>query len=137
MTLREAMGLAADRDGIAREYATDFATTFEIGVPALRAARRGGLDWSDATVETYLRLLAAVPDTHIARKLGRADADRCPAARARSSRLGGARTAEGREALEAFDARAPEPEQRAQPRDHRRPDLRRVVRRYTRGQRNR
>ena len=39
VTLLEAMRLAADRDGIAREYATAFETTFEIGAPALERAR--------------------------------------------------------------------------------------------------
>ena len=42
-TLRDVMRLAADRDGIAREYDTAFATTFDIGVPALRQARADGL----------------------------------------------------------------------------------------------
>nr|MBA3658892.1 triphosphoribosyl-dephospho-CoA synthase [Gemmatimonadales bacterium] len=52
VTLRDAMAIAADRDAIAREYATGFALTFGTGAPALRAARQAGLDWSDATVET-------------------------------------------------------------------------------------
>src|SRR5438128_8807974 len=34
VTLREAMALARDRDAVAREYATDFEKTFEIGAPA-------------------------------------------------------------------------------------------------------
>ena len=38
VTLREAMLLAAGRDAIASEYATDFAITFEISAPALTAA---------------------------------------------------------------------------------------------------
>ena len=101
--LRDAMALAARRDSVAREYATDFATTFETGVPALRAARSAGLGWSEATVETFLRLLATLPDTLIARKLGSAAA----AAVSRRARevedAGGARTEAGREALEVFD----------------------------------
>ncbi|MGH7511570.1 MAG: triphosphoribosyl-dephospho-CoA synthase [Gemmatimonadales bacterium] len=103
VTLRDAMTLAADRDSVAREYATDFATTFEIGVPALRAARSAGLGWSEVTVEAFLRLLATRPDTLIARKLGAAAA----AAVSRRARevedAGGVRTEAGREALEAFD----------------------------------
>ena len=43
LTLLEVMRLAADRDGIAREYATAFEVTFEIGAPALDRARRDGL----------------------------------------------------------------------------------------------
>ena len=69
-TLRDVMQLAAGRDGIAREYDTAFATTFEIGVPALRQARADGLGWDDAIVETFLTLLAAAPDTHIERRAG-------------------------------------------------------------------
>ena len=42
VTLLEAMRLAAHRDGIAREYATAFETTFEIGAPALEQARATG-----------------------------------------------------------------------------------------------
>lgn len=104
VTLREAMALAAERDSVAREYATDFAITFEIGAPALRVARSSGLDWSAATVATYLRLLAAVPDTHIARKLGRAAAETVSRRACEIEQAGGLRTAEGRLALEAFDA---------------------------------
>jgi triphosphoribosyl-dephospho-CoA synthase len=104
VTLREAMALAADRDSVAREYVTDFATTFELGAPALRAALADGLAWTDAVVEAYLGILAAIPDSHVARKLG------LPAAKAISGRagevgaLGGVRTGAGRAALAAFDA---------------------------------
>lgn len=103
VALRDAMGLAADRDGVAREYVTDFATTFEIGAPALRAARSAGLSWSDATVETFLRILAVLPDTHIARKLG-ADAAAVVSRHARAvEERGGVRSPEGRQALAALD----------------------------------
>jgi triphosphoribosyl-dephospho-CoA synthase len=55
---------AADRDSVASEYVTDFALTFEVGLPALRALTR------EAIVELHLRLLAHTPDTLIARKAG-------------------------------------------------------------------
>jgi len=102
-TLRDVMALARDRDAIAREYATDFATTFEIGAPALRRARADGLAWRDAIVEVYLALLAAAPDTHIARKLG-TDAAVMVQRRARAVRdAGGVRTPSGRDATAALD----------------------------------
>lgn len=101
--LREAMALAAGWDGIAREYATDFATTFEIGAPALERARRDGLAWSDAVVETYLTLLAAAPDTHIARKLGPAAAADVSAAAREALQAGGVRTGTGRDAIARLD----------------------------------
>src|SRR3989442_6169600 len=64
------MALARDRDAVAREYATDFEKTFEIGAPGLHRALSDRLAWRDAVVEVYLRLLAAAPDSHIVRKLG-------------------------------------------------------------------
>ncbi len=98
-TLVDVMRLAADRDGIAREYATGFEMTFETGVPALEQARGDGLNWGDATVETFLRLLAAAPDTHVARRGGPAmAADISRQARAVLA-AGGVRTAAGRGAI--------------------------------------
>ena len=109
VTLRDAMALAAERDSVAREYATDFATTFEVGVPALRAARRGAAGWTEATVEAFLRILSTVPDTHIARKLG----PNAAAAVSRHAReveeAGGVRSEAGRQALERFDAALRDP----------------------------
>jgi triphosphoribosyl-dephospho-CoA synthase len=102
-SLLDVMKLAADRDAVANEYATNYSTTFDAGVPALIRARSEGLDWSDATVETYLHLLAAKPDTLIARKRG------LPAAVAVSRRAaevvsaGGVRSANGKERLAEFD----------------------------------
>ena len=109
VSLREAMALAAERDEIAREYTNRFALTFEVGAPALADARRRGLSWSEATVECFLALLAAVPDTHIARKLGRGEAERVTG-RAREVLAAGATgTAEGRAALAALDAELRDP----------------------------
>ena len=104
VTLREAMALAAERDAIAREYTTRFGLTFEVGVPALTEARARGLGWSDATVECFLALLAATPDTHVARKLGWREAERL-SARAREVVAAGATgSTQGRAELAIFDA---------------------------------
>jgi triphosphoribosyl-dephospho-CoA synthase len=70
LTLREAMVLAAGDDTVAREYATDYDVTFRLTAPTLRRAREGGLGWPEAILEAYLRVLANVPDTLIARKQG-------------------------------------------------------------------
>jgi triphosphoribosyl-dephospho-CoA synthase len=109
VTLREAMALAAERDAVAREYVTDFALTFETGAPALREARAAGLSWSDAAVETYLVLLAAVPDTHIARKLGPATANEVSRRAREVLQAGGVRSASGRETLARFDTELRDP----------------------------
>ena len=103
MTLLQVMRLAAERDGVAREYATAFEVTFDVATPALDRSRRDGLSWDDAVVETFLTLLAAVPDTHVARRGGMALAlavsQRAHAALA----AGGVRSVAGRRAIDDLD----------------------------------
>jgi len=115
VTLREAMALAADRDAVAREYVTDFALTFEVGVPAVRESREEGLAWSETVVEAYLTLLASTPDTHIARKLGQAEAQAVSRRAGEVRAAGGTRSAAGRKALAALDAELRDPRNRGNP----------------------
>jgi triphosphoribosyl-dephospho-CoA synthase len=103
VTLLEAMRLAAARDSIAREYATGFAITFETAAPALARARGDGLSWNQAVVETFLHVLAATPDTHIARRAGESLAVEVTREAQSALAAGGVRTSEGRAAIDAFD----------------------------------
>jgi triphosphoribosyl-dephospho-CoA synthase len=103
LPLVDVMRLAADRDGIAREYATAFELTFLTGVPALERARRDRLTWDDATVETFLTLLAAAEDTHIARRGGAAMAAAVSRQARAALEAGGVRSAAGRDAMERMD----------------------------------
>ena len=96
IALRDAMAAAAARDSVAAEYATGYALTFDRGLPALALALDAGLAPRAATVELFLSLLAAVPDTLIARKRGREAAEEVSA--------GAARVLAGQATLEAFDA---------------------------------
>ncbi len=105
MTLLEVMRLAAGRDGIAREYMTAFETTFELGGPALVRARRDGLNWDDAVVETFLSLLAAASDTHVARRSGAAVAAEVSQQARYAMAAGGVRSEAGRHAIKEMDAR--------------------------------
>jgi triphosphoribosyl-dephospho-CoA synthase len=73
--LLTAMRAAADRDRIARAYATDFEDLFAIGLPALAAARARGLEAPWCTTAVYLEYLSRIPDTHIARKYGNPQAE--------------------------------------------------------------
>jgi triphosphoribosyl-dephospho-CoA synthase len=102
--LREAMASAAERDSVASEYVTDYALTFDTGVPALAAALRDGLALRDAIVELHLRLLDQVPDTLVARKRGAGTAARVSAGARDVLAAGGVRSAAGRRALRSFDA---------------------------------
>ena len=103
VTLVEAMRLAAHRDTVASEYASGFEITFRTAVPALERARRDGLSWDDAVVETFLTLLAAVPDTHIARRSGKDLAAEVSTQAVAVMEQGGVRSELGRRALEDMD----------------------------------
>ncbi len=75
VSLRDAMAAAAHRDSIASEYATGYAIIFDTGLPLLADALRDGPRTLDAIVSLHLGLLAAYPDTLIARKAGAAAAE--------------------------------------------------------------
>jgi len=105
VTLLEAMRLAADRDAVAREYATTYDITFGTGVPALDHARSAGLSWDDAIVETFLILLAENPDTHVARRGGAALAAEISKQARGALASGGVGSASGRRAIEELDRR--------------------------------
>jgi triphosphoribosyl-dephospho-CoA synthase len=72
--LHQAMRLAADRDSIARQYGTGFRDVFELTLPALRDALATGRPLEPAIITAYLKTLARLPDTLIARKGGLAAA---------------------------------------------------------------
>ena len=102
-TLLEVMRLAAHRDGVAAEYASEFELTFTIGAPALDRARADGLAWDDAIVETFLTLLAEKPDTHIARRAGLGAAEEVSRCARAALEAGGVRSAAGRQAIDDMD----------------------------------
>ena len=70
VSLLQAMTEAADRDRVARQYATIFADVFDLGLPLLEAAIRQHVNLKWATLATYLGFLSAFPDSHILRKCG-------------------------------------------------------------------
>ena len=70
VSLREAMAAAAHRDSIASEYATGYAIVFDAGLPLLEAALSRGAATLHAIVSLHVGLLAAYPDSLIARKAG-------------------------------------------------------------------
>ena len=73
--LREVMQLAADRDLIARQYANGFREVFSEGMSALAQGMEDTESLEGAIIFCHLRLMAAFPDSLIARKLGRAMAE--------------------------------------------------------------
>jgi triphosphoribosyl-dephospho-CoA synthase len=103
ITLLQAMQLAKDRDSIAREYATGFEITFATGYPALKQAWGAQNDPRRAIVHTYLTILASVPDTLIGRKRGTELARQVSGRAQEILDAGGIFSAEGRQAIAAFD----------------------------------
>jgi triphosphoribosyl-dephospho-CoA synthase len=104
-TLLECMRLAAERDAVAREYATDYAVTFTLALPALRRLRARHVPAPVAIAQIYLMILAEWPDTLIARKAGMARARRVSEEAARVLRAGGVLSARGRVLAERLDRR--------------------------------
>lgn len=113
--LADVMRLAADRDDIAREYATAFETTFSAGAVELRRLRESGHSWDDAIVQTFLTLLAARPDTHIARRAGVDAARRVSGEAGAVLEAGGVTTPQGRAAVRQLDERLRDPANRLNP----------------------
>jgi triphosphoribosyl-dephospho-CoA synthase len=70
VNLLQAMAESANRDSIARQYATDFADVFDLGLPVFAAAVERKLAAKWAALATYLSFLAAFADSHIVRKQG-------------------------------------------------------------------
>ena len=103
LTLRDAMGLAADRDLVARQYATGFADVIDRALPRLRASIGRGRALETAIVDAYLDFLSDHPDTLIARKRGPATALEASRRASRVLQLGWPDSPGGIEALGAFD----------------------------------
>ena len=79
-------------------------STALFGAVALGAARHAGLDWNDAVVETYLTLLAACPDSHIARRAGHVRAEEVRRAARAVLDVGAVRSDAGRTAIVGLNA---------------------------------
>ncbi len=105
VTLREAMATAIHRDNVAAEYLSDYAITFERGLPSLERSMERGAPLSQAVVQTYLELLAAVPDTLIGRKHGQKVAQAVSEDAAQVLSLGGTFSQRGCRAVAEFDER--------------------------------
>jgi triphosphoribosyl-dephospho-CoA synthase len=95
----EAMRFASHRDSIAKEYVTDYGITFGLAAPKLTELWEEGRQLRSSVAHTFLFLMGEVPDTLIARKLGRKASEDVSAAAGRAFGLGGPFTGEGRRAM--------------------------------------
>lgn len=69
ISLVEAMRLAADRDRVAAQYASNFADVLQQGLPRLKGLY-DSKRWQQSVVRLQLELMASWPDSLIARKCG-------------------------------------------------------------------
>ena len=103
LTLLEAMTFAAERDQIAQEYVSGFATVFDFGVPRLLEALAEFGCLEAAIIDLQLRWLAAYPDSLVARKNGPAVAEEVRWQASHVLQSGGLATPAGRQAGAAFN----------------------------------
>ncbi len=102
--LLDTMAEASERDSIAREYVTDFEITFNTGIPVFEESANRGLFLRDAVTQTFLTILSCFPDTLIARKRGREEAEDVSACAGRVLQAGTAGSDQWRDAVLAFDS---------------------------------
>ena len=102
--LRQVMALAADRDLVARQYAGGFREVLDEGVPALLRGLEETGSLEGAILSCHLRLLAAHPDSLIARKRGPAEAEEASRRARRVLEDGWPKSPRGPAALVDFDA---------------------------------
>jgi triphosphoribosyl-dephospho-CoA synthase len=105
VTLLEAMRLAAERDAVARAYASGYEAVFATGVPAITRLRRRGAGVDQAIAGAFLELLAKEPDTLVRRRHGERVAARVSREAALALRAGGPLRPAGRRILARLDAR--------------------------------
>ncbi len=101
--LRWAMGLAADRDWIARQYVTGFRDVLETGVPLLVEWQLQA-SWEVRVIHLQLEFLARWPDSLIARKCGMEVAQEASARAKDVLQAGWPETSIGQAAIREFDA---------------------------------
>ena len=102
-TLTEVMSLAADRDSVARQYASDFETVVQHSVSLLTASGRFEEDWEQSIIHLHLKLIARDGDTDIARKCGSIDVHESRRRAKAVLRAGWPMTMEGRQRIREFD----------------------------------
>ena len=103
ITLYQIFQIAADYDTICSEWVNNYKITFDYAYPALRKCIGKMNDVSTATIQTFLKVLAAYPDTFIARKTGFEKAKEVSAKAEKILQLGALETLEGRKSLHRFD----------------------------------
>jgi triphosphoribosyl-dephospho-CoA synthase len=103
ITLLQVFEICREKDMICREWVTGFSMVFETGYPYLIERIQAGASINDATVDTFLKILADNPDSLILRKSGLEAAKTVSKKAEAIMQAGGTATETGRKMLNALD----------------------------------
>jgi len=109
VSLYEVFKISSSWDSIAYEWISDYHITFDIGYEYLRQRLETRVNLNTTIVHTFLKVLSEVPDTLIARKVGKAKAQWVSTQASRTLKAGGLTTREGKRRLLDFDAELRDP----------------------------
>ncbi|MQY61869.1 ATP--dephospho-CoA triphosphoribosyl transferase CitG [archaeon] len=110
VTLFETFEIASSYDSIASEWVNNYPITFDLGYPYLVKQLEETGDINTATVHSFLKILAEVPDTFISRKVGQAKAESISAEAKEILKEGGLTTPLGRNLLHKLDSKLRDPD---------------------------
>ena len=103
ISLYEVFKIAERYDTVCSEWVNNYPVTFDLAYPSLAKRLQHDGDPSDAIVQTFLEVLAEVPDTFIARKTGIEKSREISLKARQILNLGGIETAVGKKSLSKFD----------------------------------
>lgn len=104
ITLYKVFQIAAPYDMVCSEWVNNYPVTFDFAYPSLMRWLREDDNINSAVVHAFLEVLAAYPDTFIARKVGMQKAREVSAMAGEVLKNGGLKTPVGREKIRLFDA---------------------------------
>jgi triphosphoribosyl-dephospho-CoA synthase len=103
ITLYNVFKIAEKYDTICSEWVNNYPITFDLAYPTLTKKLQNEDDADSATVQTFLEVLAKVPDTFIARKTSIEKSEEISLEVRRILSLGGIETPLGQKSLNEFD----------------------------------
>jgi triphosphoribosyl-dephospho-CoA synthase len=115
ITLYKTMEISAKWDTISKEFVSALEISLKTGYPYFRQLYESTEDINVATVHTFLFLLSNIPDTLIQRKLGSEAAKQVSQKAKEIFDLGGLLTKQGTDALNRFDRKLRDAENKFNP----------------------
>jgi triphosphoribosyl-dephospho-CoA synthase len=103
ISLFEVFKIAEKYDTICSEWTKNYPVTFDLAYPSLTNRLRNSPDPGPGIVQTFLHVLAEVPDTFIARKTSIEKARQISLKAKEVVELGGVETSSGRKSLDKLD----------------------------------